>query len=153
MARTLDELLDVFLEFAISHSDFPPVPLTDTPRENQEVIAVTNLTPTHNINQLKTVLDLENQEDIAIICPDYYTILRGFTSSPLMLDPEEIATFIAFLQTVDAQTEEEKKSLIDNHVIAPLFQKKNIDASRVYISIPSFGTTSSVYTRFVDTGE
>jgi hypothetical protein len=153
MARTIEELLDVFLDFAITHSDFPPLSLRDTPREAQEIIAVTNLTPTHNINQLKTFFNLDDTSDVAIICPDYYTILRSFTSSPLLLDAEENSTFIAFLQTVDTQTEDEKKNLIDNYVIAPLFQKKHIDASQVYIAIPSFGTTSTIYTKFIDAGD
>ena len=153
MARTIEELLDIFLDFAITHSDFPPVPLGDTPREAQEIIAVTNLTPDHNINQLKTFFNLEDTSDTAIICPDFYTILRAFTDSPLLLNPEEKAMFIAFLQTVDTQTEDEKRSIIDNYVITPLFQKKHIDASQVYIAISSFGTTSTVYTKFIDAGD
>lgn len=153
MARTIEELLYIFLDFAITHSDFPPVPLRDTPRENQEIIAVTNLTPTHNINQLKTFFNLEEALDTAIICPDFYTILRAFTDSSLLLTPEEKTMFIAFLQTVDTRTEDEKKSLIDNYVIAPLFRNKHIDASQVYIAIPSFGTTSTVYTKFIDAGD
>jgi len=153
MARTIEELLDVFLDFAITHSDFPPLTLRATPRDTQEIVAVTNLTPTHNINQLKTFFNLDDASDTAIICPDYYTILRAFVDSPLLLDTEENAMFIAFLQTVDTQTEDEKKTLIDNYVIAPLFQKKHIDASQVYIAIPSFGTTSTVYTKFIDAGD
>jgi len=153
MARTIEELLEAFLDFAITHSDFPPVPLRDTPRTDQEVIAVTNLTPTHNINQIRSFFDLDNKSDTAVVCPDYYTILRAFTDSPLMLDVEEKSTFITFLQTVDIQTEDEKKSMIDNYIIAPLFKKKHIDAFQVYVAIPSFGTTSTVYTKFIDVGD
>ena len=153
MARTIEELLDVFLDFAITHSDFPPLPLRATPRDTQEIIAVTNLTPTHNINQIRTFFDLDNKSDTAVVCPDYYIILRAFTDSPLLLDVEEKSTFITFLQTVDTQTEDEKKHLIDTYIIAPLFKKKHIDASQVYIAIPSFGTTSTVYTKFIDAGD
>ena len=69
-----------------------------------------------------------------------------------MLDVEEKSTFITFLQTVDIQTEDEKRSMIDNYIIAPLFKKKHIDAFQVYVAIPSFGTTSTVYTKFIDVG-
>lgn len=149
MARTIEELLDVFLDYAIQHNDFPPVKLADAPILGQRVIGVTGLYPDPNVDRLNAVIEYNSSEGVQIITPNYSTILLGFLTSSL-LDADEKNLFQSFIGNVNGLTAEEQRSLIDTYVIGPLFAKKNIDAHRVYVCIPPVGSTSTVYTEMLD---
>lgn len=144
----------IFLEYAISH---PTVGFTLTTSEvkvpNQEVIAVKANNATIGITILDVITELGYLDniipsDILFLSPDINSIYTAFLADDTVSTTDKDIVRAA-MDPLLANVELLSASYIE-HFLTPLFENYNIVASKIYVTIPPNGvSTSPFYTNVI----